>query len=163
MKNEMLMVTFVVVAACAGLSYHTQNDWKLFRSSTGFSILYPSSWFRQNLANDKLEILSTKGYWTAVVIARGEAEIWVQKEIHYPERNISQLISYYGQGARCVYRKTFTGAAKGKCNQLREAIWRKTPVSPDEVPPSNHANLIDVVSSGFFCRANTRTVTLEPV
>lgn len=147
-----------VLLACGIAGSSSAAGWKEFRSSKGFSLMYPDSWFRQNISPDQLDILSSKGHQEAVVIEKGEAVISVKEEPRSSGKTLADVIGYYAHGTAPLSDKGILGQGRGSCDRLREVVWKEPPVSPDDVPAN--VRLTDFVYTGLFCQVSDRTVVL---
>jgi hypothetical protein len=148
-----------VLLACGIAGSSSADGWKEFRSSKGFSLVYPDSWFRQNISPDRLDILSSKGHQEAIVIEKGEASIFVKEEPRSSGKTLAEVVRYYAHGTAPLSDRGILGLGRGSsCDRLREVVWKEPPVSPDDVPAN--MRLRDFVYTGLFCQVSDRTVVL---
>jgi len=138
--------------------FPSQAAWKEFRSSKGFSITYPGSWFRQDISSDRLDILSSKRHAEAVVIDKDEASIWVSAEPRSSVKTFAEVVDYYTQGTAPLSNRNILGPGRGSCDLLREVVWKEPPVPPEDVPAQVH--LTDFVYTGLFCEIKNRTIVV---
>jgi len=138
--------------------FPSQAAWKELRSSKGFSITYPGSWFWQDISSDRLDILSSKRHAEAVVIDKGEASISVSAEPRSPVKTFAEVVNYYAQGTAPLSERNVLSPGRGSCDRLREVVWKEPPVSPEDVPAQVH--LTDFVYTGLFCGVRNRTIVV---
>ena len=148
----------VLVASFAALTHSSSNKWKQFRSSDAFSVEYPSSWFRFGSSGGRLNILSSKRGAEGVVIAKGEAYIFVRQEPLSAAHSMAQVIDQYSQGAAPLSRADVPAGQRGSCNQLQEVVWKEPPVAREDVP--SRIRVTDFVYTGLFCRIGGRNITV---
>ena len=130
----------------------TRQNWKLFKSTTGFSVKYPSNWFRKRISTDSLTILSSSGGAEGVVIKGGQAVIDVAKEEEkYTNLPLSQLVEHYVQDADVLSRKNIhnEGAGTQGCRDLLQIISREPSVPLDAVPEPRLVPY--VINTVYFC------------
>jgi hypothetical protein len=124
------------------------QNWKSFKSTTGFSVKYPGSWFTKGASTDRLMILSSDGGAEAVVIKRGQAMISVKEE-EYTGSTLSQLIDHYTQDTDVLSRKNIRNERAGTqgCRDLQQIVSREALVPPEDVPRS----VPYMINTEYFC------------
>ncbi len=157
LKRGVALAFFLVGAT--GL-FPSSVVWRAFRSPDGFSLMYPSSWYRQNVSPDRLDILSSRAHWEAVVIAKGEGYISAGEEPESPRRTLAQVIQRYERGAKVLLRADIPESRRGECGQLEEVVSEEPPVPPGDVPTSIRPQLTDLVYTGLFCQIKGRIIVL---
>jgi len=136
------------------------EKWNRFKSSTGFTVEYPSTWFRKDVSKDELLILSSRGGAQAIIIRSGQGSISVSEEQKYLNSPMSQAIDYYLKDTEVLSRKTIHNENAGApgCRGLEEIIL-KQPVTPPEDVPGPVPHEIDTL---YFCEVNGRKyVTIQ--
>lgn len=151
-------VVFLLSIAIAGWS--SSDAWKRFISPKGFSVMYPPSWFRQHISPGRLDILSSRGHAGAVVIERGEAEIFAVEEPSPPRRTLAQVVQHYVNGGEVIFRRNVPKRGRGACERLEEVVFKAPVVPPEDVPAYMRPRLEDFIYTGFFCGAKGRAVVL---
>lgn len=160
----MVIIKRGVLMACllagAVLAFSATVAWREFRSSKTFTVEYPADWFRQGISPDRLDILSSSGHLTAVVIEKGEADISVAEEPEPARRPLAEVIHYYENGAPVLLRKSISPEQPEACERLDEIVWKEAPVPLEDVAPSMRPHLTDFIYTGLFCQIKGRIVVL---
>lgn len=127
------------------------RNWKLFKSTTGFSVEYPGNWFTKGVSTDSLTILSSAGGQEAVIIKKGQAMISVREEQGDRVSTLSQLVDHYTQGTDFLSRKNIRNERPGTqgCRDLQQIVSKEPLVPLEDVPrPELVPYMID---TGYFC------------
>jgi hypothetical protein len=77
MIKKRVVVALLMSLGCA--AFAASDGWHLFRSSAGFSVLYPRTWVRNGVSTDRLQVRSSKGGAEGIGIKQGQAEITVME------------------------------------------------------------------------------------
>jgi hypothetical protein len=128
---------------------NSPKDWSLFKSGAGFTVKYPSSWFRKGIDSSELMILSSRGGAEAIIITRGQAMIFVKEEQQYLDSPLSQVEDHYVQDGRVISRKNIHngGAETRMASHLTEIVVIEPVVPPEDVP----IPVSNVIYTMFFC------------
>jgi hypothetical protein len=132
-----------------------QTHWKQFESSTGFSVMYPGSWFRIGISGDRLAILSSKGGAEGIVIKHGQAEIIVIELKGLATASLSQLIDKDTREEASILSREYIHnrvADSGGCRDLTEVISTQEAVPSGDVP----IRVPYIVNTDFYCEINGR-------
>ena len=73
LRNRLPLCLLLGLCACTATPHHLGT----FRSSAGYTALYPFEWHPLDSADDYLDLLSTNQHVEAIVIAAGEADLTV--------------------------------------------------------------------------------------
>jgi hypothetical protein len=152
-----IALTFVTALAVAAQANAAEN-WKSFKSSTGFTLEYPGNWFRIGVSPESLSILSSRGGAEGVIITDGQGLINASEEPKFRNLNLSQLIDYYTkwhEDLRVLSRRSIRNENAGSqgCRNLLEVVSKEPIVSPEDVRPKIPPNIIN---TEFFCEMNGR-------
>jgi hypothetical protein len=143
------MITILLLTVCAGV-FASTDKWQRFNSSSGFSVMYPSTWFRIGISTDRLQLLSSKGGAEGVIIKPGQAEITVVEARASSTKTLTQIADDYTQGAVVLSRRDIPPELTGHgCRNLQEVISKEQPVSPTDTP----IDVPYVVNTDLFCEA----------
>lgn len=153
-----LMVAFLLAEGAAASS--ALSGWNEFHSPKGFSVLYPVTWFQQNVSSDRLDILSSKGHWEGVVIEKDEAYVFVKEEPRSSTKTLAEVVADYTQGTASLSSEDILGTGRGSCDILREVVWKEPPVPPQDVPPDMRSRVTSFVYTGLFCRIGSRDIVV---
>ncbi len=148
MKTRFAIV--ICLALTASLAQVTSlAHWKSFKSSTGFFVKYPATWYSKGTSTDRLMILSSRGGAEAVVIKRGQAVISVKEEVQYADSTLSQVMGHYTQDTHVLSQKTIHNGNAGThgCRDLREVVSREGAVPPEDVP----GPVPYITNTEYFC------------
>jgi len=132
----------IILIGVTGAS-QTIPEWKLFTSNTGFSVMYPGSWFDVGGSGDRLDILSSPERTSGVVILEGQAEIIVLED--KKDGSLSQFIDEYNRSATVLSRKHIANSRAASCASFEEVVARI------EVGAERY-----IISTGYFCALNRR-------
>lgn len=146
--GSLLAVAFTISASTV--------EWKQFRSSEGFSVSYPGTWFTIGSSPDRLQILSAQYGAEGVVIKQNEAEIVA---LEAPESaTLAEVIAQYKTGATVLRQRSLpvVRGAESSCTDLRELIV-KEPAVPREDSPISVPHLIN---TQFFCQARDHKIVI---
>jgi len=149
--------TVACLALTAGLVFGQErapDNWKQFKSTTGFSVKYPGSWFKKGTSTDRLTILSSRGGADAIIIERGQAMITVKEEEKYTGSTPSQVIDHYTQGTDVLSRQNIRNERAGMhgCRDLEQIVSKEPAVPPEDVPRS----VPYMISTEYFCNIGRR-------
>jgi hypothetical protein len=128
------------------------QNWKLFKSTAGFSVKYPSNWSRKRISTDSLSILSSRGGAEAVIIKGGQAMINVVKEEEkYTSLPLSQLVERYVKDTVVLSRKNIHNELAGThgCHDLLQIISREPLVPLEDVPVPSLVPYM--INTDYFC------------
>src|SRR5271167_516017 len=92
-----MVVAFLLAVPIVTLP--SAEAWEQFRSSVGFSAMYPGTWFVIGSSPDRLQLLSSQYGAEGIVIKRGQAEIVMAEAPGSSTKTLAQVIEYYTQGA----------------------------------------------------------------
>lgn len=142
-----------LIASLAPAQETTSENWKSFKSSTGFTVKYPGDWFPKGTSTDRLMILSSSGGAEAIVIKPGQAVISVIEEEKYAKSTLSQVVDHYIRDSDVLSRRNIhnENAPTLGCSDLREIVSRESAVPPEDVP--GHAPYI--INTEYFCEIKT--------
>lgn len=149
----------LVIALSAATSLPQSAPWLEFRSSTGFTVDYPSNWFRDGISTEGLSILSARPGVEAVIIRPGIADIVVIQPPDSIGPEITNVIHRYTRGVVPDSEwEVPVVLAAGGCERLRGVTFR-API----IPPEDAAGEVPVaVNTLLVCRAKQRVVvTIE--
>ena len=130
---------------------NSEGTWKKFTSSTGFSVMYPGSWFRIGISTDRLAILSSEGGAEGIVIKRGQAEIIVTELQGPPGASLSELIRRdLKEEFAILFRRDLNSKTQNEagCGLLKEVVSEQEAVAAD-VPARVHVP--HIINTGFYC------------
>jgi hypothetical protein len=153
------VVVLALLAPTSPAQAQTGLHWKEFNSSTGFSTMYPASWFRIGLASEgRLDILSSKGGAEAIIIKRGQAQISVIELRDPPDATLAQLMDEDAQGAVAIVSRTDVpnqGAGNNGCSDFKELV------SKYEAVPAEDAliHVPYIIDTDYYCEVNGRKFT----
>ena len=145
----------LVIALSAATSWPPSAPWLQFRSSTGFTVDYPSNWFRDGISTDRLSILSARHGADAVIIRPGIADIVVIQPPDSIGPEITNVIHRYTRGVVPDSEwEVPVVPATGGCERLRGVTFR-API----IPPDGAAGEVPVaVNTLLVCRLKLRVV-----
>ncbi len=151
-KRKAFFALFVMLG---GVAIASTEGWQRFKSSTGFSVSYPGSWFRAGISTDRLQLRSSKGGAEGVGIKQGQAEITVMEAQASSSQTLAQVIAYYTQDARVLsHRNVPVKASKGGCSELAEITSKEPAVPPADSP----INVPNIINTDFFCEVHGRKI-----
>ena len=150
-------VSVALLLSAAIVGGASSGAWQEFRSSNGFSVTYPATWVRQNVSPDRLDILSSRGHQEAVVIGKGEAEMFVVKEPESTGRTFPQVIQYYERETKVQLDREIPEGRRGACERLEEVVSKGPPVPPEDVPAYVRPQLTNFTYTALFCRIEDHT------
>jgi hypothetical protein len=148
------ILSLALVVSLAVAQSNVRGDWKSFKSTAGFSVEYPTSWFPKGISRDRLTILSSGGGAGAIVIKRGQAMISVMEERRYTDSTLSRMIDRYTQDTNVLSRKSVHNESAGAqgCRDLQEVISREGAVPPAGVPGA----VPYIINTEYFCEISRR-------
>lgn len=130
------IISIVLVVSLSLAQETTSENWKLFKSTTGFVVSYPANWFRKGISTDRLMSLSSRGGAEAVVIKHGQAVISVMEEREYLNASLSDLVNYYIKDTKVLSRTNIQNQNAGirGCRELLEIVSKDSVVPAEDVP-----------------------------
>jgi hypothetical protein len=148
------VISIVLVVSLSFAQETTSENWKLFKSTTGFVVSYPASWFRKGISKDRLMILSSRGGAEAVVIKRGQAVISVREEREYPNASLADVVAEHTKDVEVLSRTNIQNQSAGirGCRELLEIVSKDNVVPAEDVPGPVPFFII----TEYFCEVNTR-------
>jgi hypothetical protein len=93
----------VLITALVALA--KMGQWKVFNSSTGFSVTYPANWFPKGISTDRLLVLSSRRGAEAIIITGGEAMISVMEAEGPANQTMQEVMNRYHQDTTIVSRR----------------------------------------------------------
>jgi hypothetical protein len=146
------VISIVLVASLSFAQETTSEKWNLFKSTTGFAVSYPASWFRKGISTDRLMILSSKGGAEALIIKRGQAVISVMEEREYLNASLSDVVDKYVKDTEVLSRTNIQNQNAGirGCRELLEIVSKLTAVSAEDVP----GPVPFFIYTEYFCEVN---------
>jgi hypothetical protein len=145
----------VVVVLAAGISSvmgTSLSTWVSFHSDSGFTVQYPSSWFRKGISKRSLMIISSAGGAEGVIIKNGQGLISVV--LRDNELTMLQLMDVYTRDAVVLARELVPrdGATKQECHELQKVVSKRGIVDQSAVPiPVPY-----VIDTDLFCEIGPR-------
>lgn len=129
MSKKKAVVTFLMALGC--MAFAASDGWRLFRSSTGFSVSYLGTWVRNGASTDRLQVRSSKGGAEGVGIKQGQAEITVMEAPESSKQTLTHVIAYYTLDTTVLSQKDVSGEANPHgCTKLKEVISRESAIPP---------------------------------
>jgi hypothetical protein len=148
-KSKKLFILLPMVCVGAIFATGMSQSWQQFSSSTGFSVAYPSNWFRTGVSPDRLAILSSKGGAEGVIIKDRQAEITVIEAPKSEKTTLEQVIADDMKGSSILSRRflTIEHPVERGCSNLIEIT------SKEQVIPAEYAavKVPYIVNTGFYC------------
>lgn len=156
MRASLACALCIILAADLSFAQKSVSvKWESFKSTTGFSVQYPESWYRKGISNDRLLILSSKGGAEAIIIKHGQAMISAMQAERHLGKSLSQIIRFYSQNVDIISRQKIRNRNAGKsgCSDLEEIVSKEGAVPPEDVP----GTVSYIINTEFFCQINQRT------
>lgn len=155
MSKERVVVALLVALGCT--AFAASDGWRLFRSSTGFSVSYPGTWVRSGVSTDRLQVRSSKGGAEGIGIKQGQAEITVMGAPESSKQTLAQVIAYYTQDTTVLSQKDVPGemAPKG-CGNLKEVISKESAVPPGDSP----IGVPTIINTDLFCEVDGQKIVI---
>lgn len=156
MKASFACAVCVILAVELSLAQNSVSvKWKAFKSTAGFSVKYPESWYRKGISKDSLLILSSKGGAEALIIKHGQAMISAMQAEGHAGISVSQIIRFYSQNADIISRQRIQNRNAGRtgCSDLEEIVSKEGAVPPEDIP----GTVPYIINTEFFCQINQRT------
>ena len=153
------VIPLVIALSAATARLPQDAPWLQFRSSTGFTVDYPSNWFRDGISTEGLSIVSAKHGAEAVIIRPGIADIGVIQPPDSVGPEVASVIRRYTEGVVADSEwEVPVVPATGGCERLRGVTFR-API----IPPEDAAGEVPVaVNTLLVCQAKQRVVvTIE--
>jgi hypothetical protein len=132
----------------------TSVNWAIFKSNAGFSVNYPSSWFRKGISKKDLTILSSRGGAEAIIIKHGQAMISVGEAVDSSNKILPSVIDHYTLGTEILSHREIHNREAGTrgCRDLTEIVSKEGAVPPEDVP----VRVPYIVNTGYFCELDGR-------
>lgn len=146
------VISIVLVVSLSFAQENTSENRKLFKSTTGFTVSYPASWFRKGISTDRLMILSSKGGAEGLIIKRGQAVISVMEEREYLNASLSDVVDEYVKDTEVLSRTNIQNqnAEIRGCRELLEIVSKVPAVPPEDVP----GPVPFFILTEYFCELN---------
>jgi hypothetical protein len=153
MKSLFRCIVIVALTVSVSIAQNTApTTWKSFKSSTGFSVKYPDSWFPKGISKDRLTILSSRGGAEALIITGGQAVISVMEADGSEGSSLAQVIDHYSHDVHILSSHDIHNDNVGSqgCRELREIISTEAAVPPEDVP----GPVPYIINTEYFCAVN---------
>lgn len=153
MRKVQVAVVLLIAFGC--MSFASPDGWQLFRSSIGYSVLYPRTWVWNGISRDRLQLRSSEGGAEGIGIKQGQAEITVAAAQESSNKTLAQVITFYMQGATVLSRKEIEREpAPNSCSELKE-ITSKEPAVPTGDTP---IDVPTIINTDIFCEVQGRKI-----
>lgn len=147
-----VILSLLLLGASIGTS---SGSWRQYRSSRGFVVMYPGSWFHFGSSSDRLDIRSARGGAEGVIIKQGQASIGVFEPPDSAGPELDKIVHYYMRDEPVMSRREILRRSRRHgCEQLTEAIF-KEPIIPAE---GALAKVPVTVNTLLLCRIGDRVI-----
>jgi hypothetical protein len=143
MRNVFLVV--VALVTLLGSALGSAEQWKVFRSESGFSVSYPSNWFELKVAPKRLDLLSANRRVEGAIFPDGVAQLVVEE---LPQSlPIKTLIENNTKGDEVLSseKAEFKRHTANGCSQAQRVVTK------DELGPGRYT-----IDTGFYCEVGSR-------
>jgi len=163
MDSQKRKVITAVLLLTSIAAFASMEGWKLFRSSNGFEVIYPDTWYRRGASDDTLRIFSSNGVMggIGIIIKRGQAAIFVSEEQDTSTNNLAQVIDYYTRDSSVILPERDISGMGGEqgCRVLKEVTFREAVVPKEDIPQTMKVPYF--IRSVYFCEfKDNKIVTL---
>lgn len=100
-------IVLVLLMGLGSMAFAAPYGWHLFRSTAGFSVLYPGTWVRNGVSADRLQVRSSRGGAEGIGIKQGQAEITVMEAPESTQKTLAQVVPTTPKIRLFCLRKTF--------------------------------------------------------
>jgi hypothetical protein len=148
-------IVVVLLMGLGSIAFAAPDGWHLFRSTAGFSVLYPDTWVRNGVSTDRLQVRSSRGGAEGIGIKQGQAEITVMEAPESTKKTLAQVVAYYTQDVTVLSQKDVPGESTSKgCSNLKEVISKEPAIPPGDAPVS----VPNIINTDFFCEVDGHKV-----
>ena len=155
MSKKKVVVALLMALGC--IAFAASDGWRLFRSSTGFSVSYPGTWVRSGVSTDRLQVRSSKGGAEGIGIKQGQAEITVMKAPESSKKTLAQVIAYYTQDTTVLSQKDVPQETAPKvCGNLKEVTSKESAVPAGDSPIS----VPTIINTDLFCEVDGQKIVI---
>lgn len=146
-----IQAALALLMAFGYMAFASPDEWRLFKSSTGFSVSYPETWVRNGVSRDRLQVRSSKGGAEGIGIKQGQAEITVMEAPESSRQTLAQVIAYYTQDTKVLSQRDVPGeVGLHVCNNLMEIISKESAIPPGDSPIS----VPTIINTDFLCEVD---------